>query len=404
MNVDRVRKIDYWAGIPACWLLTMVGFFLKPLARKSPQSPQKYLFIELSEMGSAILAYPAMKALKKEYPSAELFFLIFEKNRASVDILKIMPKKNVFVIRDKSLFSFLADYLKVIVRIRKEKMDCVFDLELFTRVTALLTYLSAAPIRIGFHKYRMEGLYRGNLHTHRIQYNYQQHISKSFLSFTRVLKYLEKDWPAMEDVILDQAIETPSYQASKSGMIRLREKLQAICPEISQGSQLIIFNPSAGEIPIRAWPVEKYIELGQRILTDPRNIIILIGAEADQETTKRVQQGLNNRRCIQFTGQTTFPELMDLFSISDLLITNDSGPAHFAALTAIKNFVFFGPETPRLYSPLGNNTHVLYADFPCSPCLTAYNHRNSPCRDNKCLQSILVADIYDLVNQQLSKD
>jgi hypothetical protein len=101
MNVDRVRKIDYWAGIPACWLLTMVGFFLKPLARKSPQSPQKYLFIELSEMGSAILAYPAMKALKKEYPSAELFFLIFEKNRASVDILKIMPKKNVFVIRDK---------------------------------------------------------------------------------------------------------------------------------------------------------------------------------------------------------------------------------------------------------------------------------------------------------------
>ncbi|MCJ7833455.1 MAG: glycosyltransferase family 9 protein, partial [Deltaproteobacteria bacterium] len=161
MNVDRVRKIDYWAGIPACWLLTIVGFFLKPLARKSPQSPQKCLFIELSEMGSAILAYPAMKVLEKEYPSAELFFLIFEKNRASVDILKIMPKKNVLVIRDKSLFSFLADCLKVIVRIRQEKMDCVFDLELFTRVTALLTYLSAAPIRVGFHKYRMEGLYRG---------------------------------------------------------------------------------------------------------------------------------------------------------------------------------------------------------------------------------------------------
>jgi len=404
MNVDRVRKIDYWAGIPACWLLTIVGFFLKPLARKSPQSPQKYLFIELSEMGSAILAYPAMKALKKEYPYAELFFLIFEKNRASVDILKIMPKKNVLVIRDKSLFSFLADCLKVIVRIRKEKMDCVFDLELFTRVTALLTYLSAAPIRVGFHKYRMEGLYRGRLHTHRIQYNYQQHISKSFLSFTRVLNYPGKDWPAMEDVILDQAIEIASYQASKSGMILLREKLQAICPEISQGSKLIIFNPSAGEIPIRAWPVEKYIELGKRILNDPRNIIILIGAEADQETTKQVQQGLNNVRCIQFTSQTTFPELMDLFSFSDLLITNDSGPAHFASLTAIKNFVFFGPETPRLYSPLGKNTHVLYAEFPCSPCLTAYNHRNTPCRDNRCLQCIPVADVFELVKEHLLKE
>jgi len=404
MNVDRVRKIDYWAGIPACWLLTIVNRFVKPLCRRPPQPPEKFLFIELSEMGSAILAYPAMKALKKEYPSAELFFLIFEKNRASVDILKIMPKENVFVIRDKSLFSFLADFLKVIVRVRREKIDCVFDLELFTRVTALVTYLSAAPIRIGFHRYRMEGLYRGRLHTHRIQYNYQQHISKSFLSFTRVLNYSEKDWPAMEDVILDQAIETASYQASESGISRLREKLQTFCPEISSESKLIIFNPSAGEIPIRAWPVEKYIELGKRILTNPRNVIILMGAEADRETTQQVHRGLNNGRCIQFTGQTTFPELMDLFSFSDLLITNDSGPAHFASLTAIKNFVFFGPETPRIYSPLGKNTQVLYADFPCSPCLTAYNHRNTPCRDNKCLQSIPVADVFDLVKQHLSND
>jgi ADP-heptose:LPS heptosyltransferase len=316
--------------------------------------------------------------------------------------LKMIPEKNVLIIRDKSLFSFLADFLKVIVRIRKEKMDCIFDLELFTRVTALLAYLSAAPIRIGFHRYCMEGLYRGHLHTHRIQYNYQQHISKSFLSFTRVLPYPEKDWPAMEDVILDQEIETASYEASESGMSRLRKKLQAICPEISQGSKLIIFNPSGGEIPVRAWPVEKYIDLGKRILTDPRNIIILMGAEADRETTQQVYQALNQGRCIQFTGQTTFTELMDLFSISDLLITNDIGPAHFASLTSIKNFVFFGPETPRLYSPLGKNTQVLNADFPCSPCLTAYNHRNTSCRDNKCLQGIPVDDVYDLVKRHLS--
>ena len=137
------------------------------------------------------------------------------------------------------------------------------------------------------------------------------------------------------------------------------------------------------------------------ILADPRNVIILMGAGADTETTQRVHQALNQGRCIQFTGQTTFPELMDLFSISDLLITNDSGPAHFASLTAIKNFVFYGPETPRLYSPLGKNTQILYSDFPCSPCLTAYNHRNTPCRDNKCLQAISVDEVYALVKRYL---
>ena len=136
----------------------------------------------------------------------------------------------------------------------------------------------------------------------------------------------------------------------------------------------------------------------------PEIVIILIGAEADWETTQQVHQALNHARCVQFTGQTTFAELMDLFCISDLLITNDSGPAHFASLTGIKNFVFFGPETPRLYAPLGKNTQVLYADFPCSPCLTAYNHRNTPCRDNKCLQSIPVDEVYALVKEYLGED
>jgi ADP-heptose:LPS heptosyltransferase len=404
MNIDLVRKIDFWAGIPACWLLTLVNRFIKPLSRRPPQPPQKFLFIELSEMGSAILAYPTMKALKKEYPSAELFFLIFEKNRPSVDILKMIPEKNVLVIREKSPFYFLFDCLKVIFRMRKEEMDCVFDLELFARITAIFSYLSAAPIRVGFHRFRMEGLYRGRLHTHWIQYNPQQHISKTFLSFVRVLGYPEKDWPAMEAAIPDQDIETASYQASESDAAFLREKIQSFYPEINPGHKLVLLNPSAGEIPIRAWPVEKYIELTKRILSDPRIVILLTGAGADLETTQQVHQALNHDRCIQFTSQTTFTELMDLFSISDLLITNDSGPAHFASLTGIKNFVFFGPETPRLYAPLGRNTQILYADFPCSPCLTAYNHRNTPCRDNKCLQSIPVDTVYALVKGYLEED
>lgn len=401
MKVDLVRKIDYWAGIPACWFLTGVGFLLKPFAKKPPLSPKKFLFVELSEMGSAILAYPTMKAIVKQIPSAELFFLIFEKNRASVDILKIIPRENVLVIREKSLFLFLADVLKVIGRMRKEKIDCVFDLELFARVTAILTYLSGAPFRVGFHKFRMEGLYRGRLHTHQIQYNVQQHISKSFLSFVKVLRYPKKDWPTMDESISDREIERASYKAAESGMAAIREKLKGLYPELTQGHKLIVFNPSAGEIPIRAWPTEKYIELAERILSDPRNVIVLMGAGTDLETTGQVHQTLNHERCLQFTGRTTFPELMDLFSLSDLLITNDSGPAHFASLTPITNFVFFGPETPRLYAPLGKNTQILYSDFPCSPCLTAYNHRDTPCKNNKCLQTLSVDEVYALIKVHL---
>ena len=404
MKIETVRKIDYWAGIPVCFLLSILSWAGSRLPKKGPDRPfKKFLLIELSEMGSAILAYPTLKAIQKDYPGAELFFLIFAKNRASVDILNRVPPENVLTIREKSLGSFLGDVIKTVVRIRRERIEVVFDLELFTRVTAILTYLSGAPVRVGFHKYHMEGLYRGNLHTHKIQYNFQQHISKSFLSFLDVLRYPAKDWPAMDAAIPDSRLETASYPASESGKNRIREKIRSRFPGFGESSQIILLNPSAGEIPIRAWSLENYVELARKLLEDPNRIVVLMGAGADRETTGRLAKKLSDKRCVDLTGETTFEELMDLFSVSQALITNDSGPAHFASLTEIRNFVFLGPESPYLYGPLGENTHVFYSNLPCSPCLTAFNHRNTSCTDNKCLQVISVGEVWDAITDRLSQ-
>jgi ADP-heptose:LPS heptosyltransferase len=68
-------------------------------------------------------------------------------------------------------------------------------------------------------------------------------------------------------------------------------------------------------------------------------------------------------------------------------VTNDSGPAHFSAITPIRSIVLYGPETPRLYGSLGN-TEPLTADLPCSPCVSAANHRNSACSDPVCMRMI----------------
>lgn len=331
-----------------------------------------------------------------------IVFLIFAKNRASVDLLKIMPVENVWVIRSEGLAPFFWDTWKVIFRMRREGLDCVFDLELFARITALLSFFSGAPVRVGFHRFRMEGLYRGHLHTHYLQYNFQQHISKTFLSFLQVLSYPEKDWPTLDRPIEDKEVVPAVYRATEEGKARIRGKVKALFPELGPKHRLILFNPSAGEIPIRAWPAENYIALGRRLLDDPRTVLILTGAESDVRTTERVFRGIDHPRCLQLTGRTTLTELLDLFSVADLLVTNDSGPGHFASMTPIPVFIFFGPETPRLYRPLGENIHVFYSDFPCSPCLTAYNHRNTPCRDNKCLQAITVDQVYPLIRERLT--
>jgi len=78
-----------------------------------------------------------------------------------------------------------------------------------------------------------------------------------------------------------------------------------------------------------------------------------------------------------------------IFYFSSLLITNDGGPGHFAAMTPVPAIIFYGPETPTLYGTLDENVNNLYLGLSCSPCVTAYNHRNSPCDgDNLCLKKI----------------
>ena len=83
-------------------------------------------------------------------------------------------------------------------------------------------------------------------------------------------------------------------------------------------------------------------------------------------------------------------QLIVLYTLADLLVTNDSGPAHFASLTGIDVITLFGPETPAVFGVRGPLSHILHAGLPCSPCVNAANNRLSACRNNLCMQAITV--------------
>jgi ADP-heptose:LPS heptosyltransferase len=80
-------------------------------------------------------------------------------------------------------------------------------------------------------------------------------------------------------------------------------------------------------------------------------------------------------------------EFLRLISLSGLFIGNDNGPAHFASLTKTKILALFSVDTPNMYGPLGDCV-VLYAYFQCSPCVSAWNHKYSICKNNLCLKEI----------------
>jgi ADP-heptose:LPS heptosyltransferase len=86
-------------------------------------------------------------------------------------------------------------------------------------------------------------------------------------------------------------------------------------------------------------------------------------------------------------------QLLVLFGLADILVTNDSGPAHFATLTTIDVVALFGPETPLLFAAPGPRSHPLTVNLACSPCVNAFNNRQSSCRDNRCMTHLPVEQV-----------
>ena len=123
--------------------------------------------------------------------------------------------------------------------------------------------------------------------------------------------------------------------------------------------------------------------------------IAVIGLPQDGPLARAIEGGCLERTCVDLTGYTaSVRELAILLHLGALLITTDGGTGHFAALTPIPVIVLYGPETPALYGSLSAGAVNLYKGLSCSPCLTAYNHRRSPCDgDNVCLKWITPAEV-----------
>ncbi len=401
MKVDTMRKIDHLAGVPLCFFVTLLTKLLSIFSFKKTTDVKNVLLIELSEMGSAILVDPAMRKLKSK--GASLYFVIFKKNAPSLYLLGTVPKENIFTIREDSLGSLVIDTLRFFIWTRKNKIDTVIDLELFSRFTALLTGLSGAARRIGYHAFHNEGLYRGSLLTHEVAYNSHIHISKNFIALVNAAYAEKHEIPYSKTIINDDEIVLAKANISSEDKDNMRQHVKKLYPDYDKDThRIVLINPNASELLIqRRWMPERYIEVMKTVLNNYEDIIILItGAPNEKEEAEGLKEQVNNDRCINFAGQLKLSEMPCLYSISHMMLTNDSGPGHFSAITDLKTYVIFGPETPKLYGSLGNST-AIYSGLACSPCVSASNHRKTPCSDNVCLQVIDVKQVIDTIRPSL---
>jgi heptosyltransferase-2 len=126
--------------------------------------------------------------------------------------------------------------------------------------------------------------------------------------------------------------------------------------------------------------------------------VLLVGSGAEANVSHDVSSHMKNQPVI-LTGQTDLAELVAILSLVDLLVTNDTGPAHIASALGRPTLVIFGPTNPlttRPFSPFGE---IVREPPDCAPCML----RDCPI-DHRCMTAITPADVFERARVFLSDE
>src|SRR5947209_6522832 len=399
VGISTLQRTDRWIGAPLCAILTLLRKIFESAGPPGPRQVQRILFVKFAEQGSTVLAYPAIRRATGMVGRENVYFVVFEDNRFILDVMEIIPEQNVITISIRNPFALAIGAFRAVLRARKIDIDAVIDMEFLTRFSAMLTFLTGAKSRVGFHTFFGDGPYRGDLMTHRLLYNPHLHTSQMFEA---MVEALTRDPSVLPTFDFRPSANQPlaRFRPSLSEVAEINDLLQRENPRIGS-APLILLNPNASDLlPLRRWPSLRYVELARRLLERyPELFIGFTGAPAEAPANNRLADEVGSCRVVQLAGKTTLRQLLVLYTRSDVLVTNDSGPAHFASMTPIRVVTLFGPETPALFSARSPNSTALWAGIACSPCVNAYNNRQSVCRNNICMQAITVDDVFTEVTR-----
>ena len=394
MHPDTMRLIDRWVGIPLCFLASFWPWNKSrvdssvPFKTGTPPPSDIIVFIGIAEIGALVVAYPAIEEARKQFPKSRICFITAA---AGVQTLELMgfEEEDILLLETDSIKSLLQGLLKIRTHFKEERVSAVV-LEPFARFSTLLSAWIGASQRIGCYRFLNEGVYLGNLLTHRLVYNSHLHASQTYFAMTKALNDQGSTEPLLKETIAPQIRNRLKISIPEKEQQALWTRLQSKCPG-KKFIKIILINANTSDIiPLRKWPLESFVELGKQLLENSKITVVLTGGPDEQDACAELAKKINSERVINFAGKTSFKELITLYSISDLLITNDSGPVHFASTTEIPIVALFGPETPKIFGPMSPKAKVISLELACSPCISVFNQKKSSCSDNQCMKQISV--------------
>ena len=389
MKISTMKRLDHYAGLPICFFLSVFERLasLVPVGRRAGGEVRTVVVSKYFGLGSMVLATPMFRAVRAKFPGARIVFLTFAGNEGLLGLVKEIDE--VRALRTDSPARFACDLFKTLFYLRRRKVDIFFDLEFFSKFSTVVTYLSGARSRVGYH---VRHMWRGELLTCQVHYNTYKHITEVFLAQAGVVGADTGD--ARISDLRGPLSGVPATSADE-------------LPGLAGADKIVSVNVNAGELCLeRRWPARNFAALiGGLAREYPALTFAMIGDAGQRKDVEEVCRMAGERgNVVNLAGRLSFIGLCRVLARSALFIGNDSGPLHLSLALGIPTVSFFGPETPAVYGPRSGENRVFYKGLYCSPCLNVYNAKTTMCGGkNVCMEGIGVDEVHQAVKAALDK-
>jgi len=342
------------------------------------------LIVKLSAIGDVVHTLPALNVLNHGFPESKITWLVEEK---AYDIIKDHPYlKKVIVSKRKrwlknlkkpSLWYFtLKEVISFVRELRSQEYDLIIDFQGLLK-SGLLIFLSRGKRKAGYDKTReLSHLF---LNEKVPAYPKDKHAVERN---TNLVKYLGAGVDGRT-----------GFKIFISEENKRNIELLFSANELKTSRPLIVINSQA-TWPTKLWQPLKVAKLSDRLKENYGAQIIFTGGEGDYFPNKDILS-LMKYTAVNCSGKTSLKELAYLLSLSDLMITMDSGPMHIASAMGTPTVAIFGPTAPWRTGPYCNNAIVIRNQLSCSPCFKRI------CDSRICMEGISVEEVLEAVDKQI---
>ncbi len=397
-KINLLKFIDHWIGGPICIVLALFNRLCHPFYKTHLSIPREFLhprnilIIKFFGLGSITLTSALISNIRQTYKDSRIIFLTFKDNLPIFEVLSLADE--ILIIDTQNPFILLSSIWQTIFYCHRQKIDIVMDIEFYSKFSTIMSFLSGAPLRMGFYLARF---WRDSLVNVPIYFNYSRHILEIYGMFASALLIENQDFYPKEMSISED---------KRKG---LSEFLKTI--KITNIKNSIGLNIHASDLALcRRWPLPKFVALAEQFLAQYSQWnIILTGVEGEKSYSQEFLSLLPSQwhsRVINLTGELTLDQFLALLSQLPIFITNDTGPFHLAKAVGTRTISLWGPGSVDLYGPYRKEKDfhdVIYKRFPCSPCLYVYRTDAGFFCGQKapCMQMIEPLDVMTVIHQRL---